>query len=129
MQCTSNITLSRSRNHSCSANTITHSLCLVELHAIFNYLEILHVAKQRFYGKFMSPGIIKRKQIFVLSGRCCTEAKECSVAHGLLQTSCLAKQIVMIHKTLCSFSVFVTVVIKKIRDQTELIMKQYVLTL
>jgi hypothetical protein len=43
--------MARFRNHCCSGNTTLHYVCVVELHVTVNYIKILSVASQCFYGK------------------------------------------------------------------------------
>jgi hypothetical protein len=43
-----------SRDHCCCGNTTMHYVCLVEVHVAVNYIKILSVAHQCFYGKFFT---------------------------------------------------------------------------
>jgi hypothetical protein len=39
-----------------------HSVCVVDLHVTINYIQILSVAQQYFYSKFMSLATIMRTE-------------------------------------------------------------------
>ena len=61
-----------------------HYVNVVELHVIVNYIKILIVAQQCFYGKFMSSVKIERILSFRAKGLVLHQNKEYSFASGLL---------------------------------------------
>ena len=46
-------------------NTTKYSVCVAEIHVTVNYIKILNVEQQCFYGKFMSPAKITRMVVFM----------------------------------------------------------------
>jgi len=47
-----------------------HSVCVVRLHVTFNYIKILRVAQQCFYGKVVLLASSNCKQVFMYSAQC-----------------------------------------------------------
>jgi hypothetical protein len=59
--CVQHNVVARSRNQCCGGNTVVRSFRIVEPLVTVNYIGILNVAQQRFYGKFTaSAGTQKR---------------------------------------------------------------------
>ena len=52
-------TVARSRNHHCIREATVHFERIIELHVTVNYINILRVAQENFYRKFMFPATIK----------------------------------------------------------------------
>jgi hypothetical protein len=52
--------VARSLNQCSSGKATRHYVCVLGVHVTVNYMEILSVAQQCFYGTFMSPATIKR---------------------------------------------------------------------
>jgi ABC-type sugar transport system permease subunit len=110
------------------------SVCIVELHAIVNYTQILSDAQQYFYGKFMSLATMQiictrfwkklysNTQFSHITYKCKIVTKTVCLLMAFFR--CIpgssAKQIVMTYKSLHSFSDSI-LLWNIIRDQSELI--------
>ena len=105
-QCTCNETLWRANvlNYCCNGSATMHYWCVVELNVHVIYIEILSVAQQWLYGKFMSPATIKR-YVCKYSVRCCIEANVRFLMAFFRRR--LAEGVVTIDKSLRSCSVSV----------------------
>jgi len=58
-----------SRDHFCSENATTPSLCIAKLHVDVNKTKVLSAEQKCFFGEFMSPETVQRTYVVTWSAR------------------------------------------------------------